>query len=98
METRAHDLIKQVKKQNEESMLKNYRTWAAMVASDISERGFHWHEPWSRDKTFSGQRGFIRYLRRIGFKVTIKSISREMNLYLMRCLVELDKPLRQDMY
>lgn len=96
---KAVTLVAEAKKQNEECIFNNYHTWAKIVASDISEKGFHEHDPWSKDKTFSNQRGFIRYLRRIGFKVTIKSITREMNLYLMRCRVELDNTdYKEDAY
>jgi hypothetical protein len=97
---KAVTLVAEAKKQQEESLLMNYQTWAKQIASSISEDGYYENEYVNQDKTFSYQRPFLRYLRRIGFKVTLLDIKHKWrNWYGLEFEVELDNTdYKEDLY
>ena len=101
MET-AISLIAEAKKQREENILMNYKTWARNIASEIEEDGFYENKMYSDDKTFSSKRHFIRYLRKIGFKVTFLEMKRyyyEGFKYTLKFRVTLDNTdYKEDLY
>ena len=98
---KAVTLVAEAKKRQEESLLMNYESWAKQIASSISEDGYYENEYVNQDKTFSYQRPFLRYLRSIGFKVTLLDLTHRGfdNYYSLEFEVELDNTdYKEDLY
>jgi hypothetical protein len=88
----AATLVAEAKKHSEDTLRMNYETWARQIAWCLIDKPKY--ENWCHDddKTFTRHRHYFRYLRRIGFKVTLDEMRREFGGYMLFYTVKLDKP------